>query len=165
MREKKTQIAIRNEQFLCSLGARGGDSACPQKELLLSTSGRVAWSSATPPPPSRPYPLNQLKKWPYPSIMCLPCRTNYEEIKEWTIPTLFPSLDGREGSLLKDIFSSGELLMVRGSPWENILQLYTYFLGWLIAPPAFCALNPSYITHNIPIYLRLSASGPDNSVC
>lgn len=55
--------------------------------------------------------------------------------------------------------------MVRGSPWENILQLYTYFLLWLIATPASLALNPQYITRNIPIYLQLSASGPDNSVC
>lgn len=55
--------------------------------------------------------------------------------------------------------------MVRGSPRENILQLYTYFLVWLIALPASSALNPSYITHNIPIYLQLSASDPDNSVC
>lgn len=72
IKEKKTQIAIGNEQFLYSLGARGGDSACPPKELLLSTSGRGAWSSPRPPPPSQPYPLNQFKEWPYQSIMCLP---------------------------------------------------------------------------------------------
>lgn len=55
--------------------------------------------------------------------------------------------------------------MGRGFPEESILQLYTYFRMWLIAIPASCALNPSYITCNIPIYLLLSASDPDNSVC
>lgn len=55
--------------------------------------------------------------------------------------------------------------MVRGFPGESILQLYTYFRMWLIAIPASYALNPSYITRNIPIYLVLSASDPDNSVC
>lgn len=82
--------------------------------------------------------------------------------EEWPRPLQVIGL----GKMLMErhVFPRG-LLMVRRLPGESILQLYTYFRMWLIAIPASYALNPSYITWDIPIYLLLSASDPDNSVC